>query len=54
MITQYKFQKLAVYQMALDFIDEVYSVIPDIPKIERYNLCSQIQACSNIYSAQYC
>ena len=35
MIKEYKFQKLAVYQLALDYIDEVYSVIPDLPKIER-------------------
>jgi four helix bundle protein len=43
MIKEYKFQKLAVYQLALYYVDEVYSVIPDLPEHERYNLCTQFR-----------
>ena len=39
----YKFQKLYVYQLALDYIDTIYGIISDLPNQERYNLVSQIR-----------
>ena len=43
MIEKYKFQKLTVYQLALDYVDKIYSAIVDIPDKERYNLSSQFR-----------
>jgi len=42
MVEKYKFQKLLVYQHALDYVDQVYSSIGDLPDIERFNMSSQI------------
>jgi len=39
----YKFQKLNVYQMALDYVDNIYSITNRLPDRERYNLVSQTQ-----------
>ncbi|MGB2954881.1 MAG: four helix bundle protein [Anaerolineales bacterium] len=39
----YKFQKLYVYQMALDYVDCIYSITNQLPDRERYNLVSQTQ-----------
>ena len=39
---EYKFQKLAVYQMALEYLDHIYSVVDRLPTEERFNLSSQI------------
>ena len=39
----YKFQKLVVYQLALDYVDAVYSLSAKLPDSERYNLRSQLR-----------
>ena len=43
MIEKYKFQNLSVYQLSLDYIDQVYSSIIGLPDSEKYNLSSQIK-----------
>lgn len=43
MIEKYKFQKLVVYQLALDYIEMVYDLAVTLPDGERYNLASQIK-----------
>ena len=43
MIEEYKFQKLSVYQLAFNYIDQVYSSIAGLPDSERFNLSSQIR-----------
>lgn len=39
----YKFQELTVYQMALDYVDKVYSLSSRLPDLEQFNLRSQLQ-----------
>lgn len=39
----YKFQRLRVYQMALDYQDEIYGLSAGLPDDERFNLVSQIR-----------
>ena len=39
---EYKFQKLIVYQLALDFVDQIYELVAYPPDSEKYNLSSQI------------
>ena len=39
----YKFERLEVYQLALDYIDLVYGVTDRLPSAEVYNLGSQIR-----------
>jgi four helix bundle protein len=43
MVEKYKFQRLTVYQLALDYVDEIYSAIVNLPENERYNLSSQFR-----------
>ena len=43
---EYKFQKLRVYQLALDYVDLVYDVVRKLPDEERFNLASQIRRAS--------
>ena len=38
----YKFEKLEVYQLALDYIDQIYVIADKLPRNEAYNLGSQI------------
>ncbi len=38
----YKFQRLRVYQLALDYVDAVYELGRRLPEFEKYNLRSQI------------
>ncbi len=38
----FKFEKLEVYQLALDYIDEIYGLASQLPKSEDFNLKSQI------------
>lgn len=40
---QYKFQKFDVYQLGLDFVDEVYRVSSQLPEDERPNLRSKVE-----------
>jgi len=37
----FKFEKLEVWQLALDYVDDVYAVAEQLPQGERYNLTSQ-------------
>jgi four helix bundle protein len=39
----YKFQKLQVYQLAVDYTDAVYKISDKLPAMEKYNLKTQIQ-----------
>jgi four helix bundle protein len=40
---QYKFQKLQVYQLALDYVNDVYIVSEGLPERERFNISSQVE-----------
>lgn len=40
---QYKFQKLDVYQLALEYLDQLYELTKRFPVEEKYNLTSQLQ-----------
>lgn len=42
----YKFQKLRVYQMALDYIDAIYRLSASLPGCERFNLRTQLERAS--------
>ena len=39
---EYKFQSLYIYQIALEYIDQIYDLVNALPKKERYNLSSQL------------
>ena len=39
----YKFEKLEVWQLALDYVDQVYTLTEALPDRERYNLISQMR-----------
>jgi four helix bundle protein len=39
----YKFQKLEVYKLALDYVKTIYSLRQKMPERERFNLVSQIE-----------
>ncbi len=39
----YKFQRLVVYQLALDYVDKVYTMSSRLPSSEQFNLRSQIE-----------
>ncbi|HYJ86592.1 MAG TPA: four helix bundle protein [Pyrinomonadaceae bacterium] len=39
---QYKFQRLDVYQMALEYLDRIYELTKLFPPEEKYNLTSQL------------
>jgi len=39
---EYKFQSLYVYQLALDYIDQIYEQVTFLPGTEKYNLSSQL------------
>jgi four helix bundle protein len=43
MTEEYKFQKLRVYQLALDYVDAIYALSVQLPDTERYNLKTQIE-----------
>jgi four helix bundle protein len=38
----YKFEKLEIYQLALDYLDQMYTVAQQLPPKEDYNLHSQM------------
>lgn len=38
----FKFEKLEVWQLALDYIDLIYEIAEQLPRSEQYNLKSQI------------
>jgi four helix bundle protein len=39
----YKFQSLHVYQLALQYLDNTYSLTHNLPAIEKFNLRSQME-----------
>lgn len=39
----YKFEKLEIYQLALDYVDLMYQVVDQLPPQEEYNLKSQLR-----------
>jgi four helix bundle protein len=39
----FKFEKLEVWQMSLDYIDLIYKIAQELPRSEEYNLKSQIR-----------
>ena len=39
---EYKFQSLLVYQLSLEYNDQVYDLIRTMPDHEKFNLCSQL------------
>ena len=39
----FKFEKLEVWRLALEYIDVVYAMADDLPKSEEYNLKSQLK-----------
>jgi four helix bundle protein len=41
-VVAYKFEKLEVWQLAVEYIDMIYQLAGQLPKIEEYNLRSQI------------
>ena len=43
----YKFQRLEVYQLALDYVDAVYNLSRQLPDSERFNLQSQVERAAN-------
>lgn len=40
---KYKFQRLEVYQLALQYLDRIYELTKTFPAEEKYNLTSQLQ-----------
>lgn len=45
----YKFEKLEIYQLALDYLDQIYALAQQLPPTEDYNLRSQmIRAATSI------
>lgn len=46
---KYKFQKLKVYQLSLQYLDIIYQVAAKLPQTEKYNLIAQfIRAATSI------
>jgi four helix bundle protein len=43
MTIAYKFEKLEVWQLALQYVDLIYEIAEQLPKREEYNLGSQIR-----------
>jgi four helix bundle protein len=42
-LPRYKFQKLDVYQLGLEFVDESYGFTNQLPESERFNLRAQLE-----------
>jgi len=39
----YKFQKLEVYQLSLDYVNSIYKLSKQLPERERFNLANQME-----------
>ena len=39
----YKFEKLEVWQLSLDYCDQIYTVCEKLPEIERFNSKGKFQ-----------
>jgi len=45
-VPEYKFQKLQVYQLGLDYVDAIYELTGKFPRSENSNLRSQLERAS--------
>jgi hypothetical protein len=46
----YKFEKLEIYRLAIEYLDLIYTIADKLPKSEEYNLRSQIiRAATSIF-----
>jgi hypothetical protein len=52
-VQKYKFQKLEVYQLALEYLDLLYLLSKKFPPEEKYNLTSQIQRAATSIVFEY-
>ena len=43
MLKPYKFQKLEVYQLSLEYVNAIYKLSKQLPERERYNLANQME-----------
>ena len=43
----FKFEKLRIWQLSMDYAEEIYKLSEDFPKSEIYNLTSQIRRASD-------
>lgn len=43
----YKFERLEVWKLALDYTDMIYQIAERLPRAEKYNLASQITRAAN-------
>jgi four helix bundle protein len=39
----FKFEKLKIWKLSLDYIDQVYKVVNQLPVVEKFNLASQMR-----------
>ncbi|MBW1999562.1 MAG: four helix bundle protein [Deltaproteobacteria bacterium] len=46
----YKFEKLEVWKLSIEFMDGIYDIAERLPELERYNLASQITRASTSIS----
>ncbi len=44
---KFKFEKLIIWQKAMDFAEEIHKIASDFPKMELYSLSSQIRRASD-------
>jgi four helix bundle protein len=42
METKFKFEKLTIWRLAMDFAEEIYTSSSTFPKVEQFNLVSQV------------
>ena len=42
----HNFRELQVWQLAMQVAEEVYELLVDLPREERYELASQLQGCA--------
>ena len=50
----FKFEKLEVWQLALDYIDLIYEIADKLPKSEAYNLTFPDHPSCDVSGPQYC
>ncbi len=50
----FKFEKLEVWQMSLDYIDLIYEIAEELPRSEEYNLKSQIRRAATSVALEHC
>jgi four helix bundle protein len=42
-VMSFKFEKLKIWKLSLDYIDQVYKVVNQLPVVEKFNLASQMR-----------